>query len=160
MVLQDTIHISIKSSKSEVRQALAQLMHDLQRHAVNEEDRDKVQLVLAETLNNIVEHGYADGQEGPIKLYCTPAPAGLDITVTDRGTEIPRSALFPKPAPDPRTLPGTLPDNLPEGGWGMFLIHSLTETVEYRRHDGRNELRLHLPYSTERPKGTSQGEKS
>lgn len=151
MTLPNTIHICFTSSEAGVRKALAQLMRHLQRHAVGEDDRGKIQLVLAEALNNIVEHGYADGREGPIGLQCTLSRQGLHITVTDHGMEVPPRVLFPEPATDPRGFPGLLPDNLPEGGWGWFLINELAENLIYRRRGGRNELQLHLPFSASRP---------
>ena len=147
MTLPDTIHICITSSKTGVRRALVQLMRHLQRCAVSDEDRGKVQLVLAEALNNIVEHGYADGREGLINLQCSLIPEGMYIVLTDHGSEVPPGVLLPQPVTDPRDASGPLPDNLPEGGWGLFLINELAESLAYRRRGGRNELRLHLPFS-------------
>ncbi|MBR9650215.1 ATP-binding protein [Thalassovita aquimarina] len=143
MTLPDTIHLSFTSSRSAVRRALEKLMQHLQNHAVGEEERGRIQLVLAEALNNIVEHGYPGAQSGPIELQCTLTEAGLDLVLSDCGARIPRRVLLPNPAPPPSARS----DNPPEGGWGWFLIRELSANHAYRRDGDRNELRLHIPYS-------------
>ncbi|CUH63346.1 serine-protein kinase RsbW [Thalassovita gelatinovora] len=138
-----TITFCFDGSEIGVRQALARLMRDLQARSVRKVDRENVQLVLAEALNNIVEHGYPGDQKGRIELCCTLGSKGIDIVVIDCGAEVPDVVLLPYDTPDPKTR---LHD-LPEGGWGWALIHILTARLVYSRSNGRNRLELHLPFS-------------
>ncbi|MRU14784.1 ATP-binding protein [Roseovarius sp. A21] len=97
-----------------------------------------VELVLAEALNNVVEHAYAEIATGPVSIEATVAHGQVLAHIRDNG------APFPGLEPPPGRLPtsdGEI-DNLPEGGFGWFLIRDLCETVEYRREGGGNRLTL------------------
>lgn len=99
-------------------------------------ERTTAQIVLAEVLNNIVEHAYA-GQGGRIDLLLAPEVGGLRCVVTDCGVPMP-SGRLPK-GRSPR------PGDLPQGGFGWFLIRSLARDLRYSREGGRNELSFRLP---------------
>jgi serine/threonine-protein kinase RsbW len=105
-------------------------------------DRDTAELVLAEVLNNIVEHAYArDG--GLIEITLSRRPGELVCRVTDTGAPLPQGTL-PEgrlPAADLSTL--QLAD-LPEGGFGWFLIRSLSHDLSYQRENGQNRLSFRL----------------
>ena len=128
----------IASTPLLVRQALC----DILRHPVlvqlSVEVRGNAEVVLAEALNNIVEHAYADTL-GQIDLRLHRCPDRLLCDIIDHGA----------PMPD-HTLPIGLPqpigvdNDLPEGGFGWFLIRSLTENLTYRRIDARNHLSFQL----------------
>ncbi|MCU0815889.1 MAG: ATP-binding protein [Cypionkella sp.] len=94
------------------------------------------QLVLAEVLNNIVEHAYTcDG--GDIALTCRLTGGDLAVRVVDRGCPLPKGAAEP---PGPAALAG----GLSEGGYGWFLIRSLTRDLTYHRRAGRNVLTFYV----------------
>ena len=97
-----------------------------------------VEIVLAEALNNIVEHAYADGKAGGIGLHAVLGPAGLTCTLSDRGTALTAPGLPAGRLPDIGAEPGALP----EGGFGWFLIRSLTREVRYHRDGGISRLTL------------------
>lgn len=98
------------------------------------------EIVLAEVLNNIVEHAYGGGG-GPVELRLDGVPGGLLCTVTDRGRPMPGGAL---PKGRPQAPPARIED-LPEGGFGWILIRDLAEDLHYTRSGGRNVLTLRLP---------------
>lgn len=98
------------------------------------------EIVLAEVLNNIVEHAYAT-TTGDIALKVHRTDAGLACEVTDWGVEMPGLTL---PQGAFQAL-GEI-DDLPEGGFGWFLIRSLVEGLIYRREMGENRLSFLLPY--------------
>lgn len=104
--------------------------------ALAEAERTTAQIVLAEVLNNIVEHAYA-GQGGRIDLTLSTGADGLRCVVTDCGEPMP-SGRLPK-GRSPR------PGDLPQGGFGWFLIRSLARDLRYSREGGRNELSFRLP---------------
>lgn len=87
------------------------------------------ELVLAEVLNNVAEHAYAD-YPGEIELSLERVGGSVAVRIADRGKSMPRGTLPVGRAPDPA--------DLPEGGFGWFLIRQLTRDLCYRRHDGWN----------------------
>jgi len=124
-----------------VRSALGQLLEGLKPLALDVEEAGTVELVMAEALNNIVEHAYPENQEGgPIDITCAHASDGLHLTVVDSGRAM----------PDGQTPVGIAADidvefcDMPEGGFGWFLIKDLAKDVTYTRQNTENQLRLRL----------------
>jgi serine/threonine-protein kinase RsbW len=133
------IRIVLPSEPTAVRRALKQLEMRLSPLGLNVEEDGTMQIVLAEALNNIVEHAYS-GTIGVVELEAARGDAGLAFTITDRGL----------PMPDGEVPLGRIPDypsdpsEMPEGGFGWFLIHDLTHELSYQRIDDRNVLRFRL----------------
>jgi serine/threonine-protein kinase RsbW len=130
----------IEAEPLAVRMLLYALLSRFSR-LLGREDAGTVELVLAEVMNNITEHAYADTQGGAIEVTARLERGRLCCEVGDWGIEIPAAVL---------TLPSTpqadsdLTD-LPEGGWGWSLIFGLTEALRYRREGGRNDLSFEIP---------------
>lgn len=92
------------------------------------DERDCTLLVLAEALNNVVEHGYAGG------------PGWIGVTrVRGRAWRIVDAAR-------PFAAEGSdaMPTGEAEGGFGWPLIRALTEEVRMRRTRGMNVLTLRM----------------
>lgn len=105
-------------------------------------DRDLPwELVVAEVLNNIVEHAYHDAPGGEIRARLRFCPQGLRADFTDHGSAMPGLRL-PVGAAVPLDM-GVA--DLPEGGFGWFLIHTLARDLHYRREAGANRLTLRVP---------------
>jgi serine/threonine-protein kinase RsbW len=121
-----------------VRRALAALTAGLAPHLPTPEDRDTVEIVLAEVLNNIVEHAYCAGS-GQIELCIRPTAEGLVCAIADDGLPMPGGAL-----PEGRLRVTTNADALAEGGYGWHLIRTLSQDLCYRRDQGRNWLTFRL----------------
>ncbi len=98
-----------------------------------------LELVLAEVLNNIVEHAYR-GEGGSIELCISARPGALVCRVADQGVPMPGGELPDPPRPDPALAI----EDLPEGGFGWMMIRELAQDLQYRRDAGRNELRFRL----------------
>lgn len=96
------------------------------------------ELVLAEALINIVEHAY-DRDDGQIEVRLYQSSGKLTCDVYDAGRPMPDGAL---PAGLAQII-GKDAD-LPEGGFGWFLIRTLTQNLMYRRIDARNHLSFQL----------------
>lgn len=125
---------------------------------VAEDVLDRLEIVLAEVFNNIVEHGYEGWQDAPphdtlpddgesdetdaatqyIHLCIIGQKGGLSCAVTDDGPILPQECL------EPRSLPNMTTDDLPEGGFGWFLIQDLTQSLCYFREGRRNFLAFHV----------------
>lgn len=129
LVLQAT-PLAVRDALHEVR---ARLTGHIPPEAIN-----TTEIVLAEALNNIVEHAYAEGG-GQIRLRIILLPAMLDMWLEDEGRPMPGDGL--PPGIDPLSHA----EDLPEGGFGWFLIRSLATAIVYRRESNRNRLKLVLP---------------
>jgi serine/threonine-protein kinase RsbW len=138
-------HLSIPATFPSVRAALAALMDGPVLEAVPEHDRGAVEIVLAEALNNIVEHAYADAA-GEITLTLWQAGGEVACRITDRGASMPRETL-----PDGVLAQVEAPADLAEGGFGWFLIRSLSRDLRYARYGTLNELTFVLNSEQSRP---------
>lgn len=107
--------------------------------ALSDAAAGSLELVLAEILNNIVEHAY-HGAGGRIDLRIGAEPGALACRVTDQGAPMPEGKLPDQPCPDTGLAIG----DLPEGGFGWMMIRELAQDLQYRRDAGRNELRFRL----------------
>ena len=116
--------ITVHSGPHAAREALTLLLDGLTCLALEAEEVCVVRLVVAEMLNNIVEHAYSDADlPGPIHIACHHAPDGLHLAVSDEG------------------LP--MPDLQAPLGW--FLIRDLAKDLSYRRLAQENRIDLRLP---------------
>jgi len=129
------------AAEREVRQVLTEI--DAQcAAALPPALRHAAQIVLAEVLNNIVEHAYGAGASGLIRLQIWKRPDHLICHVRDTGAPLPEETLRGTPAPmlDPET-----PDSWPEGGFGWSLVRDLTTDLCYQRADAENVLQFRIP---------------
>lgn len=99
----------------------------------------RLELVLAEALNNIVEHAEAHiARAGRIHLVVKTHTGGLSCLIIDRGQALPDACLAP------RSLPSH-DHGLREGGFGWYLIQDLAREIRYERAGGRNYLAFTIP---------------
>ncbi len=131
------IRLVFHASPIHVRRALQCATGALAGLELSDDDRSSVELVLAEVMNNIVEHAHADGA-GEIELILRESVDGLLCTVRDDGRGMPGGAPPAQRQPDPEVAAPLLQ----EGGFGWFLIGELASKVSYRRVHGRNTLAL------------------
>lgn len=135
--------IRFKSSKPAVREALAGVRQALAPLELDMEELQTVELVLAEVLNNIVEHAYAEQEPAPddlITLRGDHRGDGLHFRIIDRGEAMPDGK---PPLGNAQPISPVIED-LPEGGFGWFLIRDLAKDVCYRRIGAENLLDLRL----------------
>lgn len=123
------------------RETLIEVAEALTAAGLSEDDIANAELILAEALNNIVEHAYA-GTEGPVELEIAIARDRLDCALRDQGREAPIG--YPPDPPLPEIEP---PLALPEGGFGWHIIRCLTTDLRYRREAGWNVLSFRVPFS-------------
>ncbi|WP_298859406.1 ATP-binding protein [uncultured Sulfitobacter sp.] len=134
--------VSLKGTENAVRDGLAQAMACLAPLHLNTDDAGTVELVLAEALNNVVEHALASTPElTAIEIRGSHGADGLHITVIDCGAPMPdgTAPLAKTPNLDVET------HDMPEGGFGWYLIHTLATDVKYSRVGAANHLSLQLP---------------
>ena len=128
----------VDSTPLAVRQTLVAALAAPLLQACDTEQRGRIEIVLAEALNNIVEHAYA-GRTGQIRLELTLHPEGLACLLRDGGCPLPGLQL------PPGRLMAFKDRDLPEGGFGWFVIRSLTRELTYRRVTHENELCFLIP---------------
>lgn len=136
----------VVASPEGVRAALGGISDAIAPLALSSEEVATVQLVLAEALNNIVEHAYAGIEGDHIAISVREAPDGLHCRLSDSGAPMPdgRAPLGDCPGPAGRV------EDHPESGFGWFLIRNLARDLEYRRVDGGNELAFRIALRTGR----------
>jgi len=115
------------------------------RTEVSDDTLGRLELVLAEVMNNVAEHaplGQAEQARLPVIHLCIVRhSSGLACALTDDGISLPDDCLLP------RSLPPMVADDLPEGGFGWFLIQDLTQALCYYREESRNYLAFSIPFA-------------
>lgn len=121
-----------------VREGLARLFALPPLCDLSADGRGTAEIVLAEALNNIVEHAYAH-HGGQIEVALSLTPPDLLCQISDRGLPLPDLCL-----PSGVLTPLEQLSDLPEGGFGWYLIRTLARDLDYRRDAGRNLLSFRL----------------
>ncbi|MGR3634509.1 MAG: ATP-binding protein [Shimia sp.] len=136
------IHIELEGTPEEVRAALMKLRERLSEHQVETFNTGTLEVVLAEVLNNIVEHALANHSDGTITLSANYGVNQWNIRVRDNGA----------PMPDNQIPAGDQPDvdtdflDLPEGGFGWMMVRTLARDIAYTRTaQNWNELTFTIP---------------
>lgn len=133
--------VCVQSGQLAVREALTQFLNALKPLNLDTEEASTIELVLAEVLNNIVEHAYPpSAPDGPIAIRCAQQSDGLMVDIVDKGTAMPEGQL-----PLGELAPLDMDQQeLPEGGFGWFLIRHLARDVRYARVKDENHLHMRL----------------
>ncbi|WP_347138071.1 ATP-binding protein [Paracoccus sp. SSK6] len=139
--VQPMFHRVLQADPHDVRQALTDLRARFAA-AVDADALGRLELVLAEVMNNVAEHAATQGVgSGSMHLCIVMQDSGLSCAITDDGGKLPADCL------KPRSLPALDPLDLPEGGFGWFLIQGLTQSLCYYREGHRNCLAFTVPYA-------------
>lgn len=135
-------HLSLQvgPSFSDVRRGLASLRPWFAALELEEAEAMACEQVLAEALNNVVEHGGLSGSQ-KISLKLSMAGGRLMCRIGDPGRGYPDGILPEGKLP---AIPAQVAD-MPEGGFGWMLIRQFAEDVSYRRMAGGNLLLLSIP---------------
>ena len=131
--------IVITGNTEAVRAGLVRIMERLAPLSMAAPEREVVELVLAEVLNNIVAHAFHDAPVAlPITIRCRRDVRDLHLRITDPGHPMPGGEL-PGGAARPTDVATA---DLPEGGFGWFLIRQLVRDLRYNRVGKINRLDL------------------
>ena len=118
------------------RHALETVADGLCGFGIAESDIQAVQQVLAEILNNVVEHAYGDDADCLIELRIVREDSSIRAQVIDTGRPMPGGQAPDPDCPDPCAMP--------EGGFGWYIIRALSDDVTYVRDGERNTLSVAL----------------
>lgn len=135
------LHLLFRGDPKSVRRALAMAMEVFRRLPLDAAQSGVVEIVLAEVLNNVVEHAYAGAGRGMVEVEAAQWRTALVFRIRDDGAPMPHGVLPPRCVRDLAVKT----EDLPEGGFGWSLIRELTEGLSYRRDGHRNELTFRIP---------------
>lgn len=138
-------HLNICLKQSEdflsVRKGLRDIKSQVLRTGLAIQDFQSIELVLAEVLNNIVEHGDIPYNPSDVQLTWELYDNQFCAMIIDPGV-----AYNPKITSTLNSEDiGSLPNELPEGGFGWSLVVALCSAIKYERFDQRNVLNLKIP---------------
>ena len=145
-----TLVDQIGGDPRKVRAALQTLCATLLALDLDTSDCTTLEIVLAEALNNIVEHAYRNEQGGWILLEVDYLRGWVVCRLTDGGLPMPGNALPPRRALGEGIEAGGAAGALPEGGFGWSMIYELTSELRYRRAGALNILQFALPLTSMR----------
>ena len=136
------IELTIKPDFLEVRRALQEIRAGLS-PVLDDDPMNTIEIVGAEILNNVVEHGFAGRPiESPsIEVSACVSGQRLRFCVVDDGRPMPGGTLPAGQSPD---IDSTNVFALPEGGFGWGLIHMLSGDLSYAYIDGKNRLEVSI----------------
>lgn len=132
------IEFRFAATEKAVRRSMVQIHQALQKMDIQPADIAVAELVLAEALNNVMEHACDDFEDGKIDLaICLNLKRKklwLECQIRDPGIAMPGGHPSMGRAADPLAAI----EDLPEGGFGWMLIRELSEIIRYSRVDGKN----------------------
>ncbi len=133
--------IALSATPQEVSRCLVGLCQDLLQLGLSIENLFSLELVLAEILNNIVEHAYSDASNGTIQIQVSVHDMAIWCVVQDTGKAMPNAQLPKQPRYDPQDM---AVQDLPEGGFGWTLIRDLTHDLKYVRKGNFNKCSFRI----------------
>ena len=137
---QNIVQLSFKSDPGSVRGAQACIVETLKQRDLSPDDFARAEIVVAEVINNIVEHAYDHTGGQPIGISIKTSTQGVAFQFTDRGRGLPDNIIPHGKMPDVDCAVA----DLPEGGFGWLLIRQLSSGLEYTRINGENNFKLFL----------------
>jgi serine/threonine-protein kinase RsbW len=124
-----SVQLTLKATDLQVRDALQRIKQYTTDWKLSEDACINVEIVLAEALNNVVEHAYAGIPDGIITIDCAFDGEGMSIVISDQGHPVPEAVFMRHHS----RLHAVNTSELPEGGFGWGLIHELTHELKVSR---------------------------
>lgn len=96
----------------------------------------QVNLVIDELLTNVISYGYPPNEIHQIEITLDLREHQLMVTIVDDG------APFNPILEAPQVQLDASVEERKVGGLGLYFAHSMMDSLEYHREDGRNKLQL------------------
>ncbi len=136
-----TLTFQIVAEASQISERLPDFLNSLMpKSRCTDVTRANCEIVLAEVLNNIAEHSFADAEPGVVQIRTEIGDDEIYFVISDVGRAMPGLEV-PKTTLPSKTVPVT---ELPEGGFGWFMIRKLARNIGYRREADRNILQFSM----------------
>jgi anti-sigma regulatory factor (Ser/Thr protein kinase) len=123
----------LENTRSEIARLTQAVDQFAERAAIGDEDLHDIHLILDELVINVIKYAFRDGQPHAIGVHLDLVGARLTMRIEDDGR-----AFDPTKAPAPEL---DIPiEERPIGGLGIHIVRTLSDSIAYRRIDGRNVL--------------------
>ena len=123
-------HIRIIASTTEEIDDARRWVGEMARGAgLDEESVSDLEVALTEVLANSIAHAYRGDPGHDIRLECRSAETGFELVVRDWGEPFDPDRYRPPALDDPQ-----------EGGYGVYLIDALMDSVQRERPAGGGNL--------------------
>lgn len=127
--------ISLANDLDEIAMVGARLDEFCESHDIPPQVAYAVNVSVDELLNNTISYGYADDARHTIELSARVDDGAVVVEIVDDGQEF-EASVVPEPDTD-----AALEDRA-VGGLGLFIVHQMMDSVEFRREDGRNVVTI------------------
>ena len=132
---EETLEISLVNDLQEIARVAAQIDEFCTSQDMTAEVTYAVNLALDEIMTNPISYGYDDDAPHRIEIIVRLEAEALLIVIVDDSAAF---DLSKAPTPDI----GASLEERPLGGLGLFLVHQMMDSVEYRREEGCNIVTL------------------
>ncbi len=126
------IKLTITGTAESIPAAVEQINDFCHQAGMGSDECFRIQVILVEALNNIVEHALAELPGSTIEIFCHTDEQNLVITTIDHGKPFSASEVHP------------MPDSLAESGRGWPIIDQWADQVKQFRDDNANHLNITL----------------
>ncbi len=132
-------HSSIMNCQASVSVMLDEAKKWLAQENVCSSKITDIQIVLAEALNNVIEHGFSCENSGNVVVCIDMQDDIIVVEISDNGIEFTPPVAAQTPLQDTCDI-----EHLPEGGFGWFLIREITTSFTFHRIANMNRLVLNF----------------
>lgn len=132
---EETLEISLVNDLKEIARVAEQIDEFCTSQDITSEVAYAINLALDEILTNTISYGYDDDEPHRIEIRVSLEAEALVIVIVDDSAAF---DLSNAPTPDI----GVSLEERPLGGLGLFLVHQMMDSVEYRREEERNIVTL------------------
>lgn len=112
--------VTFNSNPLNTRVVRGVLKSFLIQHGVMEEDVWDLEIAVNEALTNVIKHTYKNDPTKLMKMSIVWDGESVEIFIRDYGEHV-----------DPKSLQPRLPDPEREGGFGLYIIHRVFDSVEF-----------------------------
>ena len=133
---EDRVQISIANDVHQIADVAARIDEFCEARGIGPMTANAVNVSIDEILTNTIDYGYDD--EGPhrIGIALSRQADALVVEIDDDSR-----AFDPSERPPGVDFDASLEERI-VGGLGLFLVHQLMDSVNYRRAEGRNVVTL------------------
>lgn len=131
----DGLRLTLPNDREAFGAARQAVMDFLAAHSTGEQTLFAVELVLEESLMNVIWHAFDDDAKHDIDLRVQIVPEAIEMHFEDDGM-----AFDPLQAAEP-TLPESIDEAVP-GGLGLMLVRKFSRSIAYERRGERNHLTI------------------
>jgi serine/threonine-protein kinase RsbW len=132
-------HSSIMNCQASVSGILDEASKWLAQENVSSRKITDIQIVLAEALNNVIEHGFSCENSGNVDVCINICKDIIVVDISDNGIKFTPPEATQTPLQDTSDI-----EQLPEGGFGWFLIREITTSFTFHRIANKNRLVLNF----------------